>query len=137
MSFFVSESLKNVINEECLIEDNPNIKFEDKVFVKIDFDDSTVFCKLTKIKYKNKTFIKFSMPETIDVETIEKLFLISNWKNFRVLAGESLDTSVTLIESKPECIKMQEIVRSRIDNSYVFTIVIHNNKVQEVTNDKR
>ena len=77
------------------------------------------------------------MPETIDVETIKKLFLISNWKNFRVLAGESLDTSVTLIASKPECIKMQEIVRSRIDNSYVFTIVIHNNKVQEVTNDKR
>ena len=138
MSFYVSDSLKNIVTEESLVESDVKIKrekinFLGRLYAQIELNTEKIYCKIIDLKnslsdkdnYKSE--ITIGLDDTIENNTFSKIVRVSMWNKFFIkLANNNNLSDIQICDINVNNIKMKQIQKSLTGYNYTFTIVIDN-----------
>ena len=134
MSFYVSDSLKNIVTEEDLLSDKsieekkPN--FSKKFYVEIMSDGQSVYCQIESLSIEyDKTLLTLEMPESSSA--FKNVLTTSKWEKVLIKVSNDdpskMDFTVKELGISPFNIKfdIKDVRKSLLGYNYLVTIVIH------------
>jgi hypothetical protein len=128
MTFFVSESLKDRIDEETLSEDAPKKKIAstEKLYCEITTAGSSVYCPVELIEFKkSKTVIVIDVPDSSSI--FEKIINTNLWDSVHVKISNdnASGEDAKILNANSDKCQIVEVRKSLLGYNYVATIVIH------------
>lgn len=134
MTFYVSESLKGLIEEEDLVKERPSNKH-------VKLSESSIVAKLNNnildvmsidFSNQNKKQIKLSVPDNADI--LKKIIKFKNNYNFSIFIDDSECCELIKYDKNKHNLRLIKLDKSFTGNNYIITIIIE--KAHWSKNDK-